>query len=324
MTHPETPTTPPARVAVCVATYRRREGVRTLLASLDAVDLAPIPAELTIVIVDNYPDAPAFENGDEAARASRWPVIYLHEPRRGIVAARNRCLSAVPETAEFVAFVDDDESVTPGWLQAMLGTFEETGATAVQGPMVPRYEAEPPAWLVELGVFRIGPFVQGERLHSAATGNSMIRAGFLREHRLRFDPRFNESGGEDEEFYTRLREAGGRIHAAAGADVYDIVPAQRMTLRWYLRRRFRMGNTLGRIALMHGQGRARRAVKGVLAIGYGVVVAAFLGFGSRSRAIDALGQVARGLGMFAAFLRLGFSEYSDASVSSDRTEGGAS
>lgn len=306
------------RVVVCVCTFRRPQGVRALLKSLDAQRFRGAPPDLSVLIVDNDPAQPAFASQEEAMTAVRWPVSYLHEPKRGLVAARNRSLNAVPREARAALFVDDDEVVTPGWVEAMVDTWQETGATVVQGPMVPRYEQPPPAWVEELGVFRLGPFVNGAPLHFAATGNSLIDLDFIQKHGLRFDPGFNFAGGEDEEFYGRVREAGGRIVSAADAVVYDEVPSWRLTRDWVLRRSRRKGNTLGRIALKRRRGRVARIAKGVGAIIFGAVRAGTAGLWSTTDAIAGRMEMARGLGMLSAFFRVVLLEYSPQAVEADR------
>jgi len=246
-------------------------------------------------------------------------VIYLLEDRRGIVSARNRCLRSVPADADYIAFLDDDETVSEGWLSEMLQTLSRNGAAAVQGPVEPCYERSPPAWIEALGAFRVGPFQQDAVLVSAATNNSMVDAEFVREHGLEFDMRFNTSGGEDEDFYRRVGHAGGTIHAAADAVVWDNVPAQRMTLRWVLRRAFRTGNTLGRIALKYRRGRLLRFAKGIGASGLGGLLCLTLGFGSRQRAIAGAKELCRGAGMLSAFAGVRFQEYSATAVTTDRS-----
>lgn len=309
-------------VAVCIATFRRPDGLKALLQSLDKVEFEDVEPRVTLVITDNDPAAPAQAVLGDLSALSRWDVTYRIEPSRGIVSARNACLDAVPETATHVAFVDDDETVSPGWMAAMLSTLATTGAQVAQGPVEPDYAQTPPEWVETLNIFRLGPFKQGETLNFAATNNSMIVAAFLREHRLRFDPAFNHTGGEDEEMFGRLRALGGRIVAAADATVYDSVPPGRMTQRWVTRRHYRMGNTLGRIARLRQKGRGLRVVKGVGALTLGLLRALAGLAGNPARRIGGLAEAARGAGMLAAFLNLRFSEYSLKAVARDRQSGG--
>lgn len=313
---------PALHVAVCIATFRRPQGLRALLASLDALTFTGPKPQVTLVITDNDPENPASMTLGDIAALSRWHVIYGIEGARGIVSARNACLAAVPETATHIAFVDDDEAVSPQWMQAMLTTLRETGAQVAQGPVEPTYETPPPAWVEELEIFRLGPYDQGAPLHFAATNNSMLDAAFGRANGLRFDPAFNKTGGEDEEMFDRLRLAGARIVAAEDALVHDMVPTGRMTQQWVLRRHYRMGNTLGRIARLRRKGRILRVIKGFGAIGIGLGQAGVGLFTGPVRRIGGLMLATRGAGMLAAFLNVRFHEYSLKAVQMDRPPGG--
>ena len=308
-------------VAICIATYKRPEGLRALLASIDAQQFSVFRPRITLIIADNAPEAPAAAEPGDIAGLTRWPVIYKTEPVRGIVAARNCTLDGVPDDANFIAFVDDDEQVSPDWLEAMLTTMRDTDATAVQGPVEPDYDRPPPKWIEDLNIFRLGPFQQGQKLNFAATNNSMVNAGTLRHHKLRFDMRFNKTGGEDEEFYGRVRNAGGIIRAAAGATVFDNVPRQRLSVYWVIRRAYRKGNTLGRIAILRKRGRVMRIGKGFGSIARGVGTVVLSAFGSRTRCVKGLMEIFRGSGMLAAFLNISFAEYSDSAVGTDRQRG---
>jgi glycosyltransferase involved in cell wall biosynthesis len=308
-------------VAICIATYRRPEGLRTLLASLNDLRFEGPAPGITVIVADNAPEAPATGTLGDVAALCRWPLIYVVEGERGIVAARNRLLSLAGAEADFVAFVDDDETVSPHWLAALLDTQARTSATVVQGVLDPVFDAPPPGWVEDLRLFHLGPFEQDQSLSFAGAGNCLIKVDFLRKTSLRFDPRFNLTGGEDEELFWRLQRAGGKIHAASDALVVEAVPANRARLSWLMRRTFRKGNTLGRIALIHRQGRLPRFAKGVGAMLRGAAGMILRGPVSRAGFYAGLLEAARGAGMLAAFLRLDLSEYNAAALSRDRGTG---
>ncbi|WP_170785322.1 glycosyltransferase family 2 protein [Ruegeria lacuscaerulensis] len=309
-------------VAICIATYLRPHGLKALIDSLNAQKLEGRDARVTLVIADNAPEATAQAELGDIHALTRWPVIYVIEPARGIVSARNRTLAEAPSDADYIAFLDDDEAVSDQWLLQMLDTMQLPDTIAAQGPVEPRFRTPPPGWVEALNLFRMGPYEQGAALVSAATNNSMADARVIRDRNMRFDTRFNITGGEDEEFFSRMRQSGGVIRAAAQAMVWDDVPENRATLKWLGRRWFRKGNTLGRIALIRRKGVAMRAVKGVGAIGWGCVMCLCLGFGSKPRWYRGLLEIYRGAGMLAALMRVEFAEYSASAVQVDRVGGG--
>lgn len=85
---------------------------------------------------------------------------------------------------------------------------------------------------------------------------------------------------------------------------------------WALRRKYRMGNTLGRIALLHRTGRLRRAAVGCASVSVGTLKLLSIGLLSRRKRAGALVAVARGAGMLSAFAGVAFEEYAPASGSS--------
>src|SRR2546426_1111000 len=74
----------------------------------------------TAIIVDNEPP-PGNRPGVEAAAATApFPMLYVHEPRRGISRARNAALAACAGRCDWIAFTDDDCQPAPDWLAAQL------------------------------------------------------------------------------------------------------------------------------------------------------------------------------------------------------------
>jgi glycosyltransferase involved in cell wall biosynthesis len=315
--------TSPPRIAVCVSTFRRQEGLRTLLSSLDALEFDGAPPALQLVVVDNDAEDPVERRLGPVAALTRWPVTYAIEPVRGVVAARNRALAAVPADTDFVAFVDDDERVTPRWLAALLATQAATGADVVQGPVTPEYLSPPPDWVEAGAFFHLGPFVEGQPLPFAATNNTLVRKSAIDGLDHPFDMRFNLTGGEDQEFFDRIRAAGGRIVASAAAEVVESIPASRMTLRWLLRRQYRTGTTIARVEADRGRSRLLRAAKGAGFAALGMLDAASgVVLGSLARRRGVL-TAARGVGMLAGLVGLDLREYAQSAVATERASAGA-
>ena len=231
-----------ARVAICISTFHRPEGLRRLLDSIAALDLGAAAAELTIVIVNNDPSDPQPEAiAAHAAGRLGLRVVCLAEPHRGLSAPRNRAIEFAADEHEFIAFIDDDSTACRGWLAALLLIAGAGGAEAVTGPVTPAFEVEPPAWVRAGGFFESPSRSTGDRVTHAFTNNVLISAAFLRRTGLRFDLRLGLTGGEDTHFFRRLCREGGRIVWAAEAVVRDAVPAERATARWLIRRHVRTG-----------------------------------------------------------------------------------
>ncbi len=299
------------RIDICIATFKRPDGLRALVESLDRQRI-PDNVDLRLVIVDNDGASPL-----GAPPPSRFETIYVVEPLRGIAAARNAALDLVGPDTDFVVFVDDDEVVEENWLAALLAVQRRTGAAAVQGSVVPRYAATPPKWMDQSGVFRLGPYQDGASIDFAATNNVIVEVRWIRQTNLRFDSRFNTTGGSDHEFFQRLQVAGGKIVTAGSAVVIDEIPVHRTTLNWVVRRQFRKGNTLARIAVLHRRGVGVRAARGFGKVVKGAVIAlARLAIGRHPG--PGVLHMAFGAGTLAGIGGIGYEEYGEKGIAADR------
>lgn len=295
-------------VAVCALTYRRPETLRALLGALAALD-APAGTDARVVIVDNDEDGSARSVVDELRPAIPWPVTYVVEPRRGIATARNRAVRTADD-ADFIAFVDDDEVPEPRWLAELVAVQRSTGADVVTGPIVPRFEEPPPAWVVRGGFFDRTRFATGTSLGWARTGNVLIARGVLGDEP--FDPRFDLAGGEDTHLFMRIGLAGGRITWADDAVVTDLVPADRVNTRWLLRREYRRGNTLSvclRDLTDTWPRRLRRVAQAGVRVLQGAAILASAIVGGRPAAVRGLRRIAFGTGLLTGLTNRPFEEY---------------
>ncbi|WP_332678876.1 glycosyltransferase family 2 protein [Brevundimonas sp.] len=229
-----------ADVAIIVPTLRRPESLERAMRSLfRQTGVADRVAE--IVIVDNDPQGSAADLSDDLRAFSPWPIIYRHAPTPGVATARNAGLSATAAT--LIAFLDDDEAASPGWLAALLKAQEETGADAVFGPITGRAPGAEP-WLesyLERFFGRDGPERTGLIAEPYGCGNSlMLRSTALPGH-APFNVAADQAGGEDDALFAALAARGGRFGWAADARVEEFAPAHRATLKYALARAFAYG-----------------------------------------------------------------------------------
>lgn len=227
-------------VAVIVPTLRRPESLERALRSLFA-QTGVEDRLAAIVVVDNDPAGTARETVQRLTGDAPCPLTYRHEPRPGVATARNAALSATD--APLIAFLDDDEAASPGWLVALLSAQAQTGADAVFGPIrgrVPQGTGWATAYL-ERFFGREGPDATGLIDHAYGCGNSlMVRATAL-PGAAPFDASADQSGGEDDALFAALKARGGRFGWAADAWVDEFAPAHRATMRYALARAFAYG-----------------------------------------------------------------------------------
>jgi len=228
-------------VDVCICTYHRPAIVEALRSVSRQQGCDGV--KVRIVVADNAEQPIARDLVASAARDLAFDTVYVHAPANNVSVARNACLDAAE--GEWLAFLDDDETASPGWLISLFCEAKRGQWDAVLGPVQALYPPSAPAWMRQGNFHSTRPvFVRG-RIETGYTGNVLIRRAAITREGLRFRTELGRSGGEDEDFFNRLRDAGGRIGFAAGALAYETIPAGRLTLAWLLRRSFRAGQTYG-------------------------------------------------------------------------------
>jgi len=114
-------------VDVVVPVYQRPELLDSCLGALRAST-----PQVRIIVVD---DASPSEAVGDVAR-SHGAILIRHPHNRGPAAARNTGLGAA--NTPIVAFIDADCAVTPGWLQPLVGHFDDPRVAAVAPRIRPR------------------------------------------------------------------------------------------------------------------------------------------------------------------------------------------
>jgi len=242
------------QAVVAVLTYRRAHLLPRLL-EVVAGQADAVPDRVGVVVVDNDPD------GSAAGVVGGWAergVRYVHEPRPGISAARNRALDEAG-AADVLVFLDDDELPSEGWLEHLLTAWRDWGCAAVVGPVPSVFLAEPEPWVAGSGVFDPRRRPTGTAVGGAGAGNLLLDLRQVRALGLRFDPRLSLTGGEDTMFTHQLVHRGGQIRWCDEAEAVEFVPAERLTRRWVRRRSFRAGSSWSRAEVSLAAGAAGRA-----------------------------------------------------------------
>ncbi|WP_298163470.1 glycosyltransferase family 2 protein [Brevundimonas sp.] len=281
-------------VSVLVPTMRRPESLERALRSLFA-QTAPMAS---IVVVDNDPAATARETVARLTPECPCPLIYGHEPRPGVATARNAGLSLTD--APLIAFLDDDEAASPGWLAALLTALDQTRTDVIFGPIAGRVPADT-GWAtpyLEAFFGRAGPTTTQRIDKPWGCGNSlMIRATAL-PGTAPFDASADQSGGEDDALFAALEARGGTFGWAADAWVDEFAPSHRATMRYALSRAFAYGQGPSQTAAKAGDwpGVARWMIVGAvqaLVWGLAAIMVTIMAHPSRAHLMD---RAARGLG----------------------------
>lgn len=215
------------RVVVGVCTCQRPIMLRACLDSL-AEQVVPADVDMQIVVVDNE-SQPNHRAGVEAFAAScPAPVHYVHQPKRGIAAARNAVLDKAMELGtDWIAMIDDDEAADTGWIGDLMAA-ERRHLPILGGFHRYQYPEKLPFWMTESAKRKV-PSRYG-RVRAVGAGNIRISAEVIRAG-VRFDERYGLLGGEDTRFCIDAAKLGFETHLVPGAITYGPLHRERMTYR---------------------------------------------------------------------------------------------
>ncbi|PYE88806.1 glycosyltransferase [Phyllobacterium leguminum] len=231
------------RIDIGVCTYRRKE-LEATLHSLGRLNV-PENCRVRIIVADNDVNPSAKERVADIAPSLPFELTYIHCPASNISIARNACLDA--SDGDFLAFIDDDETACEDWLAYLMATAQDRNADAVLGPVRASYGEGAPRWMSKGDFHSTFPvWVKGE-IRTGYTCNVLLRNASPAVAGRRFSLALGRSGGEDTQYFSELYEAGGKIAYAREAWVYEPVPAGRARFSWLCKRRFRFGQTHGRL-----------------------------------------------------------------------------
>ena len=250
------------RISAVIATRNRTTLLDDTLRTLAEQDVAP--GVLEVVVVDDGGEAdiaPIVEAND----GDKVPMRLVRQEHAGLSAARDR--GVAESRAEIVAFLDDDVFVAPGWASAMLGVFDRYGPDGVAGKIDLHAEGPIPRWLTRprrryVGELDLGPQTRWlAREETPFGGNCAVTKAF--HARVGgFSSALGRAGetlisNEEVDFFNRVRDHGGRLAWAPGAQLEHRVPADRLTEGWFLRRAYAQGMS-DELMLPRAEGRERQ------------------------------------------------------------------
>jgi glycosyltransferase involved in cell wall biosynthesis len=167
-------------------------------------------------------------------------VTALEEKRKGAHFARN--LGALAARGELLYFTDDDMLAEPAMLSEIVKGFDlDPQVASVTGKVLPRWETEPPVWILEqcrnalLSLIDLGEaaIVSDEdpgvfSCHQAVRTEVFMKAGG-------FNPDTNAelyTGDNETGLNIKIRELGFRFAYVGTAVTHHMIPASRMTQKY--------------------------------------------------------------------------------------------
>ncbi len=242
-------------VCVGVCTIQRPQMLGKCLRSLSSQkNLGDL--EFHILVVDNDASPSSAPVVERVSPVCPFPIHYHHEPRRGIPMARNRVLEeGLSLGADWVGFIDDDQTAYPDWVEKLLFVAGRDKADAVAARKEYIVPEPLPFWLVSnpdrkpaAGPAREavdGP-VENRRRNELATNGVMLSAKLIRADGLglRFDERLALGGLEDGEFFESAHTRGALLVASCLPAVTEERHRSRSTYRRQVMRGLAMGGAL--------------------------------------------------------------------------------
>lgn len=230
-------------IIIGLGTLKRPNMVRQTLASLAQLSV-PENASVELVLVDNDPEGSTEPLAASFQTQFSFPLTYLIEKRRGIVFMRNCILNyAKTQKTTHLAFIDDDEMVSPDWLIRMMETKKAYTADVVVGRVARLLPEDTPAW-IRKGKFFERPHIKtGTVRKAASTSNVLFDFKLIvLDYGLSFHPALNLSGSSDTFLFTEATRKGAKIVWLNDDLVQEWIPKSRMTVKWLLQRAYRHTN----------------------------------------------------------------------------------
>jgi succinoglycan biosynthesis protein ExoM len=231
-------------IDVCIATYKRPQLLKKLLESLSCQQTNG-KFSYSVIVIDNDLSRTA-EAVVKAFQNDGLKCFYDVEPEQNISLARNR--SVRHSTGDFIAIIDDDDSVNEKWLLTLYETLIAYNADVVNGPVIPIFPDGTPDYIKRNRLSTPPNLPTGSFEYSCYTSNTMFRRKAIDRFDPPFHPDFGRTGGEDILFFKNLRKEGCKFVWCNEAWVFESVLAARAKWSWILKRFFRNGNITYRIA----------------------------------------------------------------------------
>ena len=244
------------KITVILCTYNRAHRISKALESVLA-SVLPLGLEWEILVVDNNSKDQTRVETNEFCLRHPGRVRYLFEAQQGLSNARNAGIREA--RGEIIAFMDDDVTVEPTWLQNLTASLHDGTWAGAGGRIRPPKDFTPPDWLTldggimdssgVLALFDVGT-VPGE-LKKAPYGANMAFRKSMFEKYGDFRSDLGRCGNslisnEDTEFGGRLMAAGERLRYEPSAVVYHPVPKERLSKKYFLAWWFAHGRAMFR------------------------------------------------------------------------------
>jgi glycosyltransferase involved in cell wall biosynthesis len=241
------------KISIIISTYNRAASLLRTLESL--AKQSADPAVWECVVVNNA------STDDTASQCQAFieshpslNILLVEEPKQGLSHARNCGINAAK--GSYMVFIDDDETVCEGFVDAYIDAFYNHGAFAAAGAVEVCYDGGRPRWMSKYPEKMIAnPIDLGNKICPVPTevtpaGGNMAFNREIFTLYGNFDTALGRSGsvllgGEENDMFARIRALGERVCYVPNAKVYHHISTEKLTPEYF-------------DALSYGVGRSKR------------------------------------------------------------------
>ena len=230
------------RITVILCTYNRCETLAKALNSVAALTV-PESVQWEILVVDNNSSDQTRDVIENFCHRFHGRLRYLFEPQQGLSHARNAGIREA--RGDIIAFMDDDVTVEPTWLQNLTAGLHNDEWAGAGGRILLEWNCSPPRWLSLKGSYALAPLAMfdlgseaGQLAESPVGANMAFRKAMFEKYGV-FRADLGRHAGsmiskEDIEFGDRLLAAGERLRYEPSAVVHHPVPENRLQKNYFL------------------------------------------------------------------------------------------
>lgn len=230
------------KVLIGICTYKRNFLLENCLKELEKINI-PYDTMLEIVVADNSEQEEAKELVEKIGKNYLFKLNYFSEKKHSIAAVRNKILrESLNLTADYVAFIDDDEYPDKNWLIELCKTIDKYECDVVSGDVTQIFDKNISKSIKENYLFKNKKNRKtGDIRQTACSGNVIFSTKLIKEKDLYFDENYGLMTGEDLNYFEKANDLGYKIVWCEEAIVFEIVEKKRQNLKYILARNFNNG-----------------------------------------------------------------------------------
>jgi glycosyltransferase involved in cell wall biosynthesis len=238
-------------ISIIICTYNRDKYIYNVLQSLAQNEFSTDLYE--IVLINNN----CTDQTEEKCNLfqQNYPHVtfrYFIETEQGLSHARNRGIKEAK--GDILVYVDDDALVNKEYLSAYYELFQnEKDVFAAGGPIIPKYETEPPKWMsfftkeLLTGYLEQGNKIGKFKRKYPGGGNAAYRKEVFEKTGL-FNVELGRKGGnlvgaEEKDIFDKMATKGMRILYHPKAILYHIIPERKLTNEYFKRLTLSIGQS---------------------------------------------------------------------------------